>query len=221
MSTNEISFNDLKILHVSKKSLKHSYLSIKKDGKVVLKTPLVSKSYIQELLTKKEIWIRSQLKKVEEYRQVCVNLEDELLLFGQIYSIDIDEAKELRDYLQRIRILNNINILKCYDKFYKFFAKEYLLARTSHYLKIMNLSCSEIKFRKMKRRWGSCTSKGVITFNTELMKIDRELIDLVVIHEISHLKYMNHSEKFHSFASRYIHDYSELNQRLKHLPLFL
>ncbi|WP_188093947.1 SprT family zinc-dependent metalloprotease [Sulfurimonas sp. CVO] len=215
MSTSEIDFNNLKIVHIYKANLKNSYISVKKNGEIVLKTPAVSKKYIQNLLISREEWIRKQLKIVEKNSQIRVNLQDEVLLFGKIFSIDTDKAKELRTYLKKIDTTKIDNILRCYDEFYKFYAQNYIVPRVQYYSKIMDLTYSDIKFRKMRSRWGSCSSKGIITFNTELIKVEEKLIDYVVVHELAHLKHMNHSKKFHSLVNQYIPDSYELNQKLK------
>lgn len=207
------------ILHLCKPSLKNSYISVKKNGDITLKTPRVSESYIENLLSKRESWIRKQLKIVEENPPKTHNLQDEVLLFGELFSIDSDEASELRKHLKKIDISKIGLILKCYDVFYKNYANNYLTQRAEHYAKEMALSYSDIKFRKMRSRWGSCSSRGTITFNTELIKIDKKLIDFVVVHELAHLVHMNHSKKFHDLVSQYTPDSLALNQELKHLSL--
>ncbi|MBS4068950.1 MAG: SprT family zinc-dependent metalloprotease [Sulfurimonas sp.] len=219
MSINEISFNNLRIIHVCKANLKNSYISVKKNGEITLKTPKVSNDFIQKLLRDRELWIRKQLKIVENNPPKSVNIQDEVLLFGEIFSIDSTEAIELREALEKIDISNISNVLKSYDKFYKKYAQSYIVPRVEHYSNIMNLSYSEIKFRKMRSRWGSCSSRGVITLNIELIKIDRKLIDFIVVHELAHLKHMNHSKKFHSLVNEYIPDSSVLNQELKRFSL--
>jgi predicted metal-dependent hydrolase len=219
LSINEINFNNLRIIHVCKVNLKNSYISVKKNGEITLKTPKVSNDFIQKLLTDREPWIKKQLKIVEKNPPKSVNIQDEVLLFGEIFSIDSDEAVELSVALEKIDISNTSNVLKNYDKFYKKYAQSYIVPRVEHYSKIMSLSYSDIKFRKMRSRWGSCSSRGVITLNTELIKIDKRLIDFIVVHELAHLKHMNHSKKFHSLVNEYIPDSFVLNQELKRFSL--
>ncbi|MDD5156981.1 SprT family zinc-dependent metalloprotease [Sulfurimonas sp.] len=190
-------------------------MSVKKSGEITLKTPKVSSIFIQDLLTKKELWIRERLFALEQNQPIKVNLEDEVLLFYEIISIDMDEARVLREYLEKIKVQNEKNILICYDKFYMSYAKEYLPSRVDYFAKLMNLSYSELKFRKMKGRWGSCSSKGVITLNTQLIKIDKKIIDFIVVHELSHLVHMNHSKMFHGLVKQYIPDAKALNRALK------
>ena len=121
--------------------------------------------------------------------------------------------------MNKVKVPNKNNILKCYDNFYKFYAKKYLIPRVDYFSDIMNLNYSEIKFRKMKSRWGSCSSKGVITLNSQLIKINKELVDYIIVHELAHLTHMNHSKKFHLLVNQYLPDSKILNQKLKTIHL--
>ena len=215
---NKISFKDLEIEHICKSSLKNSYISVT-DEKITIKTPKVSSRYIEQLLTDKETWIRKQLFKLKQKVLIKINLEDEVLLFGEVLSIDVDEAKILREYLGKLKIENRENILKCYDRFYKHYAKLYLTPRLDYFSQLMGLRYSKLKFRKMKSRWGSCSSRGTITLNTELMKVKKELIDYVIVHELAHLKHMNHSKRFHSFVEEYLSDSYALRRELKNINI--
>lgn len=216
---NKIIFKDLEIEHVCKPTLKNSYISVNKSAKIVLRTPKVSQNFITDLLTKKEDWIRKHLLSAASNKPEIVNLEDELLLFGDIYSIDVQEARELREFLSALKIQNKKNILRCYDNFYKLYANKYLTPRTLHFSRIMNLDYKEIKFKKMKSRWGSCSSLGVITLNIELVKIKKELIDYVIVHELAHLVHMNHSKNFHNLVQKYIINSRLIRQELKKIHL--
>lgn len=220
MSISKINFNDLEIVHVRNRALKNSYISVKKNGLITVKTSNVSDDYVRNLIEEKEFWIRKQLQKIQNTPPLQINMQDEVLLFGEILSVDIDEAKELRKELERVDVLNTEAVLKCYDKFYKNYAKNYLTPRLEHYSRIMELDFSEIKFKKMRSRWGSCSSMGIITLNIELIKIDKKLIDFIVVHELAHLVHMNHSKKFHSLVERYLPDAKALNRELKAIRLF-
>lgn len=216
---NEINFNNLQIIHICRPRLKNSYISISKNGNITLKTPKVSDIFIQDLLNKKESWIRKQLYVVEQNKSVQINMEDEVILFGEVCSIDVEEAKELRLYLEKVKTSNNKSVLKCYDNYYKFYAEQYLIPRVDYFANIMNVNYQEIKFRKMKGRWGSCSSRGIITLNTMLIKIEKDLIDYIVVHELAHLTHMNHSKKFHDLVEQYVSDAKDLNKKLRAIHL--
>ncbi|WP_262823912.1 M48 family metallopeptidase [Sulfurimonas gotlandica] len=215
LTTSEISFKDLNIIHICKPSLKNSYISIREDLKVVLKTSKVSRSYIEKLLIEKEGWIRKQLFKREQNPPIQINLEDEVLLFGEVYSVDADESTELRNLLHRLRKPNQKNILRCYDDFYKIFGKSHLGSRLEYYSQIMDLNYKEMKLKKMRSRWGSCSSDRVITFNTQLIKLEKEQIDYVVVHELAHLVHMNHSKDFHNLVKNYFPDAMRVRKEIR------
>ena len=218
----EIFFKDLKIEHLVKKNLKHSYISIKPNAEnftILLKTPKVSQRFIENLLFEKESWIRKQIVKIQSKNEIKATLEDEILLFGEIYSIDSQEATPLREKLQKISTQNRVKILKSYDIFYKQRAKEYISTRVEYFSDLMHLGYSELKFRKMKSRWGSCSSSRVITFNTELIKVPKNMIDYVVVHELAHLTHMNHSKEFHALVDLFIDDSKAIRKELKSIYL--
>lgn len=216
---NKILFKGIEIRHIVNKKIKHSYISITKEEEVVLKTPSVSKSFVQGLLESKYNWILKQLKKASKNKPIEINLEDEVLLFGDIYSIDSTEATVLRKKLEKIRTTSHKNIIKAYNIFYKDYALEFISPRVEYFAKIMNYSYKEIKYRKMKSRWGSCSSLKVLTFNTELMKVKKELIDYVVVHELAHLKHMNHSKDFHALVESYLPNSKMYKNELKNIKI--
>ena len=212
---NSIIYRGLTIKHISKPKLKNSYITITPESEVVLKTPKVSKGFIFDLLETRESWIRKKLDELKQNPPLKVNIEDEVLLFGDIYSIDSVEATKLRVKLEKIKIESPDKVLRYYNEFYKNSSLEYIIPRVEHYSQVMNLDFEDIKFRKMKSRWGSCSSRKVLTFNTELIKVKKELIDYVVVHELAHLKHMNHSKEFHGLVDEYLPGSKQYRQELK------
>ena len=73
----------------------------------------------------------------------------------------------------------------------------------------------KIRIKKIKYAWGSCSSKKNITINTELIKYSNEAIRYVILHELCHLKYMNHSKKFWDLVDKYMKDYKEVKKQFK------
>ena len=199
--------------------LKNTYIGIDSKNKILVKTSNNSHHYVLNLLELRDSWIQKQLKKQKKYVSLEMNLEDEVLLFSQRYSIDSVEASTLRAKLHKLRVNSPQKIMKCYDDFYKNTAIGYLNERTDYYSKKMGLVFDVIKYRKMKSRWGSCSSKRVITFNTELMKVAKDLIDYVVVHELAHLKHMNHSKEFHALVEMYLPQSKQFRDALKYIKL--
>jgi len=69
--------------------------------------------------------------------------------------------------------------------------------------------------RTMKRRWGSCSNKGIITLSTELIKLADIYIEYVIIHELCHLKHHNHGPKFYELLSEVFPDWKPVRKELK------
>ena len=98
-------------------------------------------------------------------------------------------------------------------------AKSYMRERVNFFATKMDLKYNELKFRRMKRRWGSCSSKKNITINLYLYSTSKELIDYVIVHELAHLVHMNHSKNFHNVVKFYMPDAKELEVKLQSFNL--
>ena len=79
----------------------------------------------------------------------------------------------------------------------------------------MNLKYGRITITSAKTRFGSCSSKGNISFSYRLMLYPRELVDYVIVHELAHLSEMNHSDRFYRIIESVLPDYRERVKRLK------
>ncbi|WP_345991202.1 M48 family metallopeptidase [Sulfurimonas sp. HSL-1716] len=195
--------------------LKNSYINILPSTQVVVKTPVKSEKYIYTLIENKYEWIIKKIDHIKKYEKIDVNIEDEVLIFGEVYSIDHEIASSLKEKLQKLRMPTQKNILISYDKYYKEMAQSHIPGRVEYFSTLMELYPANIKFRKMKKRWGSCDSKKELTFNTNLLKLSCELIDYVIVHELAHIKYMNHSKQFHNLVNRYLIDSKKLEKRIR------
>lgn len=69
--------------------------------------------------------------------------------------------------------------------------------------------------RDQRRRWGSCSSDGTLRFNWRLVMLGEDIIEYVVVHELSHLEQMNHSPKFWEVVAKRLPDYKERRRTLK------
>ncbi|MGN1408586.1 MAG: M48 family metallopeptidase, partial [Eubacteriales bacterium] len=88
-------------------------------------------------------------------------------------------------------------------------ALEKVTSRAGHFSAIMGVSYNKITVRRQVSRWGSCSSKKNLNFNCLLALVPDDVLDYVVVHELCHLKEMNHSEKFWREVERVIPDYKE------------
>lgn len=212
---NSLNIFGLDVNYTYNPRLKNSYINILPSAKVVVKTPIKSEKYIYDLIEVKYEWIIKKIEHIKKHEKIDVNMEDEVLIFGEVYSMDHEIATNLRNKLQKLRTVTQENILSSYDSYYKEMAQSHIPGRVEHFSTLMGLYPSNIKFRKMKRRWGSCDSKKELTFNTNLLKLTQDLIDYVIVHELAHIKHMNHSKQFHNLVKKYLENSKELEIKIR------
>lgn len=94
-------------------------------------------------------------------------------------------------------------------------AKEYLPDRVRYYADMLGVSFGRITIRCQKTRWGSCSAKKNLNFNCLLMLTPPEVIDSVVVHEVCHLREMNHSKRFYALVLQLCPDYRARDKWLK------
>lgn len=94
-------------------------------------------------------------------------------------------------------------------------AVEYIGERALYFARKMKVRYFKITIRNQKTRWGSCSSRGNLNFNCLLMLAPKEVTDYVIVHELCHLKEMNHSEKFWKEVEKVLPDYKERRKWLK------
>lgn len=90
---------------------------------------------------------------------------------------------------------------------YKNAARSLFESRVAFYHKITGGSYASITVRDQKTRWGSCSSRGTLSFNYRLIFAPPAVLDYVVVHELCHLTHMNHSKAFWSMVGTVMPDY--------------
>ena len=94
-------------------------------------------------------------------------------------------------------------------------ALKYIPERVRHYAPLLGVTYGRITIRNQRSRRGSCSSKKNLNFNCLLMLMPPEVIDSVVVHELCHLKEMNHSGRFYAEVLRVFPDYWKCEDWLK------
>lgn len=94
-------------------------------------------------------------------------------------------------------------------------AKKVIPERVAFWAPKIGVKYGRITIRSQRSRWGSCSSKSNLNFNCLLMLTPPEVIDSVVVHELCHLKEMNHSDRFYAEVLRVFPDYWEKDKWLK------
>ncbi len=100
-------------------------------------------------------------------------------------------------------------------EFYKEKARKYIPWRVAELAEKNWLTYNVIKITSARTRWGSCTSKKNLNFSFRLILAPKEVIDYVIIHELSHLIHMNHSRRFWTQVAEMMPDYKVHEKWLK------
>jgi len=211
---------------IEKAKIKNIYIKVQ-DGQVIVKCPpKTPEKYIKDLVNKKSEWIE---KRLEEYkkREKSNNLEN-MTLVGNEYKVNIKykESHKIEVNVEKqVEIsfpqeFKNREIDKeikkqIIDAIYKKVIFEETKLAMDKYTRITGLVPKQWRVRKIKTAWGSCSSNKNITISSNLAPYSRQTIEYVVLHELVHLKHMNHSKEFWKMIENYIPNYKEIRKQLK------
>ncbi len=106
-------------------------------------------------------------------------------------------------------------------KFLLFKANTFLPQRLEHCYKHYNFKPQNesLKISVLKSRWGSYSSKNVLTLNARLLYLPINLIDYIIVHELCHIVHLNHSKDFYALLEKNIPDYKICEQKIKNYAL--
>lgn len=191
------------------KRIKSTRIKIDKRGKISLSLPyFCTQREAFKILEKNSEWIR------KTYERISANLlkDDEFCLLGKIYKIKFDEN------LNSVLISNDQILapnLKRLEEFKKSEAKRVFTGFIDKFSPIINRKINRVVIRKMQTRWGSCNSrKGYINLNLNLIEKEPDLIEYVVLHELTHLIYPHHQKSFYEYIGSLMIDFKEREKRL-------
>lgn len=197
----------------------------------------VSISFLKKVLEEKSSWI---MKTLDKFENVDESFKDRKYVNGEIfyylgkeYELKIIDDKnsennkknycyiDIKDENLIITTNNNeIEYIKNeLKRWYKIESEKVVITRLEVLKKekpIMNkLVPKVIKIKEQKKRWGSCTSSKTIYINSRISMATIEVIDYILVHEFSHLAYMNHSKNFYNLVEEILPNFKESEKWLK------
>ena len=202
-------FDDINLdVVIERKKIKNIYFRIKEDLKLYISCGyLCSDKYIEKLLNDNKNSI------IRMYNNMLnkVSIKNNIYYLGSkmnyIYS-DKVYIDGLNIYGPSIEVINDYLEKNCLDIFKN--RLDRLL------IQFEDLPKFRLRIRHMKTRWGVCNrSSMTVTLNTELIHKDVSLIDYVIVHELCHFKYMDHSKNFWMEVEKYYPYYKLARKRLK------
>jgi hypothetical protein len=94
-------------------------------------------------------------------------------------------------------------------------AYKIIMEKLNYYNQFYNFDYKRVSIRNQRTRWGSCSSKKNLNFNYRVVFLPSELVDYLVVHELCHLKEMNHSKRFWELVEQVIPDCKKFAKRLR------
>lgn len=94
-------------------------------------------------------------------------------------------------------------------------ARAVIPPRVKYYASLIGVDYNRVTIRHQKTKWGSCSGKKNLNFNCLLLLTPTEVMDSVIIHELCHLKHMNHSKEFYNEVLRVCPNYKTYDRWLK------
>lgn len=169
------------------RSRRRSYsISIDEDGNIIFRVPAHSENTdITKVAEEKSHWI------IKHYLQII-------------------ERKNNRPPSSLSSVQKTALELRYFEA-----AREYIPKRVAYYNAMTGGSYNKITIRSQKTRWGSCSSKGTLSFNWRLMLAPPAILDYVVVHELCHLTHMNHSAEFWNLVESVFPNYRAARKWLK------
>ena len=98
---------------------------------------------------------------------------------------------------------------------YKEKARQIALERLDYFNTYYGFKWNKVSIKNHKTRWGSCSRKGNLNFNYKIALLSEESADYIIVHELCHLKEMNHSRKFWDLVARSIPSYLSIRKDLR------
>jgi hypothetical protein len=200
-------------------------LEVRPDATIVVRAPVRTPVwYVESLLREKAGWIEDKLTKARshvsllprhdfltgerfrylgrEWPFVVVAFQETALTFDEKTGFSLDMAAFDRGEV-------------VFEEWYRARARELLAERVRHYAPLVGVSVPRLRITGAEWRWGSCSTSGTVGFAWRLIMAPMDVVDYVVVHELAHLREMNHSSRFWEVVAGVIPDHSTRRRWLR------
>ncbi|HOX96017.1 MAG TPA: SprT family zinc-dependent metalloprotease [Candidatus Woesebacteria bacterium] len=215
----------------SKKILSNISIRITPERGVVVRAPFWTPNIIiDNFLKEKTNWIEKSLEKIKSQKNEKRYQDGEKhLFFGKEYSLKIETVDtpgrcpiQIIDEEISIGIFRNTNqeesSKKIKDALLHWYLEkgiEVITERVNYYSEKIGVSYNRINLKKVTSIWGSCSPTNCLSFNRKLVMAPPEVVDYVIIHEVSHMVHRNHGKAFWNLVGNHDPEYQKHRKWLK------
>ena len=220
----EIEFN------VEFRNRKTISISVEPPKNITVVAPLdTNEEEIRESVKLKGTWIIQKLFEFRNIESKRVNREfvngESFMYLGRNYylQIHVDETLQNNSSVKLFRGKFHVYVKEKDDElikeamevWYREKTEEQVKKRIKYYQKFFNKKPSAIKVKGQKKRWASCTSNNELLFNWRCVMAKSTALDYIVVHEMCHMYYMNHSQEFWDLVASVMADYEVRKEWLR------
>jgi len=170
-----------------------------------------------ELLKENAAWVVDKQRNYDTYRDQVPDRSFEagesFPFLGQDRELVIEPRQKHGVYEDSIQLrksaVEQSSIKQVLENFYRDRARDYLTERTDHFAEQMNVEYEKLELRNQRTRWGSCSTGGTISLNWRLIMAPADVVDYLVVHELSHLIEQSHDREFWKLVGQHIPDYKQ------------
>jgi predicted metal-dependent hydrolase len=211
-----IQTNADQIIHSSKRNT--FLLEVKRDGSLLARVPEGSSvEAIQKAIDSKMRWIlkqRAEIYKLDISADPKKFVDGEKFLYlGVVYPLSVDGTDGAHLVFDGEKfILSKEHQSQARDVFVEWYrerAERHILERVQQYSSQYNIPFERIRITNAERRWGACNNKGILRFSWRLAMAPQDVIDYVIVHELAHIKHLNHSRAYWQEVIAIMPDFKE------------
>lgn len=191
-------------------------VTVRQDGRVIVKAPnRTSEREIDRFIQSKSDWVKKHLTKIEKSKTgiSSVMSGQTVLVKGREIPLKVGLKSSFTSEevcVKSVSALKKLFIDNLGEEFLNLF---------EYYRTVGGFTCNGVGFRSYKSRWGCCDRNKRIVFNYKLLMLPEELWSLVIVHELCHTVYMNHSKQFYELLEGLLPFAKLLRKRLKEYSL--
>ena len=205
-----------KVIRSKRKSVA---LVVDGNAHLIVRAPLgIEDSVIADFVRRKRRWIGEKVQQVTVFDEQCpavhIATGESLMYMGDNYTIIKGGVESVTVSGNEILIPEDYDMAEIVD-WLKGEATRIIGERVKRYAKTMGVAPQEVKMSEAKARWGSCSSLNNLNFAWRLILCPLSAIDYVVVHELSHITYKNHSSAFWSRVKTVLPHYKDAQDWLK------
>ncbi len=207
---------------VTYKDIRRIILKIDNKNRIIVSCPIYTSDKMLNDFLYANVDQILQMKERKQNGTKYNPTEGKVSLFGKEINVQIinttgNEKFKVYNETLMLHLRSKANFEKVIKRFYKSEAKEYIAQRIEELSRQTGLTYKSLDIKWFESKWGHCDSLNNIVISAKLMTQPKEVIDYVLIHELSHTIHHNHSEQFWNLVALHCPDYKNYKKLLKEL----